>query len=159
MPRKGLRPRDRRGLPPADFKYSSVLVSRLINKLNYRGQKHAAESIMYGAMDIMAERTKEDALNVLTKAIENVRPLLEVKARRVGGATYQVPIEVNPTRSSTLAMRWILDAARAKSGKPMAVRLAEELLAASKKEGVAFKKREDTHKMAESNRAFAHYRW
>ena len=159
MPRKGLRPRDRRGLPPADFKYSSVLVSRLINKLNYRGQKHAAESIMYGAMDIMAERTKEDALNVLTKAIENVRPLLEVKARRVGGATYQVPIEVNPTRSSTLAMRWILDAARAKSGKPMAVRLAEELLAASKKEGVAFKKREDMHKMAESNRAFAHYRW
>ena len=159
MPRKGLRPRDRRGLPPADFKYSSVLVSRLINKLNYRGQKHAAESIMYGAMDIMAERTKEDALNVLTKAIENVRPLLEVKARRVGGATYQVPIEVNPTRSSTLAMRWILDAARAKSGKPMAVRLAEELLAASKKEGVAFKKREDMHKMAQANRAFAHYRW
>jgi small subunit ribosomal protein S7 len=159
MPRKGLRPRDRRGLPPADFKYNSVLVSRLINKLNYRGQKHAAESIMYGAMDIMAERAKEDALNVLTKAIENVRPLLEVKARRVGGATYQVPIEVTPTRSSTLAMRWILDAARAKSGKPMAVRLAEELLAASKKEGVAFKKREDTHKMAESNRAFAHYRW
>ena len=159
MPRKGLRPRDRRGLPPADFKYNSVLVSRLINKLNYRGQKHAAEHIMYGAMDIMAERTKEDALNVLTKAIENVRPLLEVKARRVGGATYQVPIEVSPTRSSTLAMRWILDAARAKSGKPMAVRLAEELLAASKKEGVAFKKREDMHKMAESNRAFAHYRW
>ena len=159
MPRKGLRPRDRRGLPPADFKYNSVLVARLVNKLNYRGQKHAAESIMYGAMDIMAERTKEDALNVLTKAIENVRPLLEVKARRVGGATYQVPIEVSPTRSSTLAMRWILDAARAKSGKPMAVRLAEELLAASKKEGVAFKKREDMHKMAESNRAFAHYRW
>jgi small subunit ribosomal protein S7 len=159
MPRKGLRPRDRRGLPPADFKFNSVLVSRLINKLNYRGQKHAAEGIMYGAMDIMAERTKEDALNVLTKAIENVRPLLEVKARRVGGATYQVPIEVTPTRSSTLAMRWILDAARAKSGKPMATRLAEELLAAAKKEGVAFKKREDMHKMAESNRAFAHYRW
>ncbi|HAM35662.1 MAG TPA: 30S ribosomal protein S7 [Elusimicrobia bacterium] len=159
MPRKGLRPRDRRSLPPADFKYSSVLVSRLINKLNYRGQKNVSERIMYGAMDILAERAKEDALNVLTKAIENVRPLLEVKARRVGGATYQVPIEVNPTRSSTLAMRWILDAARAKTGKPMAVRLAEELLAASKKEGVAFKKREDTHKMAEANRAFAHYRW
>jgi len=159
MPRKGLRPRDRRGLPPADFKYNSVLVARLINKLNYRGQKHAAEHIMYGAMDIIAERAKEDALNVLTKAIENVRPLLEVKARRVGGATYQVPIEVSPTRSSTLAMRWILDAARAKAGKPMAVRLADELFAASKKEGVAYKKREDTHKMAESNRAFAHYRW
>ena len=159
MPRKGLRPRDRRGLPPADFKYNSVLVSRLINKLNYRGEKHAAERIMYGAMTIMAERAKEDALNVLTKAIENVRPLLEVKSRRVGGATYQVPIEVTPTRSSTLAMRWILDAARSKSGKPMAVRLADELLAAAKKEGVAFKKREDTHKMAEANRAFAHYRW
>ncbi len=159
MPRKGLRPRDRRGLPPADYKYSSVLVSRLINKLNYRGQKHAAEHIMYQAMDILAERSKEDALIVLTKAIENVRPLLEVKARRVGGATYQVPIEVTPARSSTLAMRWMLDAARSKSGKPMAVRLADELLAASKKEGVAYKKREDTHKMAEANRAFAHYRW
>lgn len=159
MPRKGLRPRDRRGLPPADFKYNSVLVSRLVNKLNYQGKKNASERIIYQAMDILAERAKEDALNVLTKAIENVRPLLEVKARRVGGATYQVPIEVNPTRSSTLAMRWILDAARQKSGKPMAVRLAEELLAASKKEGVAFKKREDTHKMAEANRAFAHYRW
>ena len=159
MPRKGLRPRDRRGLPPADFKYSSVLVSRLINKLNYRGQKNAAERVVYGAMALLAERAKEDALNVLTNAIENVRPLLEVKARRVGGATYQVPIEVSPTRSSTLAMRWILDAARQKSGKPMAVRLADELMAASKKEGVAFKKREDTHKMAEANRAFAHYRW
>ncbi|MFA6003659.1 MAG: 30S ribosomal protein S7 [Elusimicrobiota bacterium] len=159
MPRKGLRPRDRRGLPPADFKYNSVLVSRLVNKLNYQGKKNASERIIYQAMDILAERAKEDALNVLTKAIENVRPLLEVKARRVGGATYQVPIEVNPTRSSTLAMRWILDAARQKSGKPMATRLAEELLAASKKEGVAFKKREDTHKMAEANRAFAHYRW
>ena len=159
MPRKGLRPRDRRGLPPADYKYSSVLVSRLINKLNYRGQKHAAEHIMYQAMDILAERSKEDALIVLTKAIENVRPLLEVKARRVGGATYQVPIEVTPARSSTLAMRWMLDAARSKSGKPMAVRLADELLAASKKDGVAYKKREDTHKMAEANRAFAHYRW
>jgi len=134
-------------------------VSRLINKLNYRGQKHAAEHIMYQAMDILAERSKEDALIVLTKAIENVRPLLEVKARRVGGATYQVPIEVTPARSSTLAMRWMLDAARSKSGKPMAVRLADELLAASKKEGVAYKKREDTHKMAEANRAFAHYRW
>ncbi|MDD5657528.1 MAG: 30S ribosomal protein S7 [Elusimicrobia bacterium] len=159
MPRKGLRPRDRRGLPPADFKYNSVLVARLINKLNYRGQKNSAERIMYDAMELMAQRAKEDALNVLTKAIENVRPLLEVKARRVGGATYQVPIEVNPTRSSTLAMRWILDAARQKTGKPMSIRLAEELLAASKKEGTAFKKREDTHKMAEANRAFAHYRW
>ena len=159
MPRKGLRPRDRRGLPPADYKYQSVLVSRLVNKLDYRGLKSKAERVMYDAMAILGEKTKEDPLNVLTRAIENVRPLLEVKARRVGGATYQVPIEVQPTRSTTIAMRWILDAARQKTGKPMAVRLADELLAANKKEGIAFKKREDTHKMAEANRAFAHYRW
>ncbi|MDE2040603.1 MAG: 30S ribosomal protein S7 [Elusimicrobia bacterium] len=159
MPRKGLRPRDRRGLPPADYKYNSVLVSRLVNKLNFQGKKLTAETVVYGAMDIIAEKTKQDAVAVLTQAIENVRPLLEVKARRVGGATYQVPIEVQPMRSTTIAMRWIIDAARQKAGKPMAVRLADELLAANKKEGVAFKKREDTHKMAEANRAFAHYRW
>lgn len=114
---------------------------------------------MYDAMDILKQKTGEDPIAVLTKAIENVRPLLEVKARRVGGATYQVPIEVNALRSSTIAMRWLLDAARSKSGSPMATRLAEELLAATRKEGSAFKKREDTHKMAEANRAFAHYRW
>ena len=159
MPRKGLRPRDRREAPPADYKYQSVLVSRLVNKLDFRGKKSGAERVMYDAMDIIAAKTKEEALSVLTKAIENVRPLLEVKARRVGGATYQVPIEVQPTRSTTIAMRWIIDAARQKTGKPMAVRLADELLAANKKEGIAFKKREDTHKMAEANRAFAHYRW
>ena len=159
MPRKGLRPRDRREAPPGDFKYNSVLISRLVNKLNYQGRKLAAEKIVYAALDILADKTKQDALNVFTQAIENVRPLLEVKARRVGGATYQVPIEVNPTRSTTIAMRWIIDAARQKTGKPMAVRLADELLAANKKEGMAFKKREDTHKMAEANRAFAHYRW
>jgi len=159
MPRKGLRPRDRREAPPPDYKYQSVLVSRLVNKLDFRGKKSGAERVMYDAMDIIADKTKEEPLNVLTKAIENVRPLLEVKARRVGGATYQVPIEVQPTRSTTIAMRWIIDAARQKTGKPMAVRLADELLAANKKEGIAFKKREDTHKMAEANRAFAHYRW
>jgi small subunit ribosomal protein S7 len=159
MPRKGLRPRDRREAPAPDYKYSSVLVARLINKLDFAGRKTKAEAVMYDAMQILADKTKEEALNVLTKAIENVRPLLEVKARRVGGATYQVPIEVTPTRSTTIAMRWLIDAARQKSGKPMAVRLADELLAATKKEGVAFKKREDTHKMAEANRAFAHYRW
>ena len=159
MPRKGLRPRDRRPAPPADYKFKSVLVSRLINKLDHQGKKSVAERVMYDALDIVAERTKENALDVFTRAIENIRPLLEVKARRVGGATYQVPIEVAPNRSSTLAMRWMLDAARAKSGKPLAERLAEEILAANKKEGIAFKKREDTHKMAEANRAFAHYRW
>ena len=159
MPRKGLRPRDRRPAPPADYKFKSVLVSRLINKLDHQGKKSVAERVMYDALDIVAERTKENALDVFTRAIENIRPLLEVKARRVGGATYQVPIEVSPNRSSTLAMRWMLDAARAKSGKALAERIAEEILAANKKEGIAFKKREDTHKMAEANRAFAHYRW
>ena len=159
MPRKGLRPRDRRPPPPADYRYKSVLVSRLINKLDHQGKKSTAERVMYDALDIVAERTKENALDVFTRAIENIRPLLEVKARRVGGATYQVPIEVAPNRSSTLAMRWMLDAARAKSGKALAERIAEEILAANKKEGIAFKKREDTHKMAEANRAFAHYRW
>jgi small subunit ribosomal protein S7 len=159
MPRKGLRPRDRRPAPAADYKFKSVLVSRLINKLDHTGKKSTAERVMYDALDIVAERTKENALDVFTRAIENIRPLLEVKARRVGGATYQVPIEVSPNRSSTLAMRWMLDAARAKSGKALAERIAEEILAANKKEGIAFKKREDTHKMAEANRAFAHYRW
>ena len=159
MPRKGLRPRDRRGLPPADFKYNSVLVSRLINKLNYRGQKHAAESIMYGAMDIMAERAKEDALNVLTKAIENVRPLLEVKARRVGGATYQVPVELRPRRATTLSIRWLVGYSRQRRERTMALRLANEILDASNGVGATVKRKEDLHKMAESNKAFAHYRW
>ena len=159
MPRKGLRPRDRRDLPPADYKYQSVLISRFINKLDYCGNKHSAERVVYSAMNILHEKTKEEAVAVMTRAIENVRPLLEVRPRRVGGATYQVPSEVRPLRSSTLAMRWLIDAARGRTGKPMADRLAEEVLAASKKEGVAFKKREDTHKMAEANRAFAHYRW
>jgi len=159
MPRKGLRPRDRRDLPPADYKFQSVLVSRFVNKLDYTGKKHAAEHVMYGAMAVLQEKLKEEPVAVLTRAIENVRPLLEVRPRRVGGATYQVPSEVRPLRSSTLAMRWIIDAARGRTGKPMAERLADELMAASKKEGIAFKKREDTHKMAEANRAFAHYRW
>ena len=159
MPRKGLRPRDRREAPPPDFKYNSELLSRLINKINFQGKKLASEHIVYGALGILAEKTKEDAVAVFTKAIENIRPLLEVKARRVGGANYQVPIEVRPARGTTLAMRWILNAARARKGLPMAERLAEELLLAYKKEGVAFKKREDVHRMAEANRAFAHYRW
>ena len=143
-----------------DIRYSSPLVAHLINVIMERGKKSLAQRIVYGAFERVSEKLgKGDPVDLMIGALENARPRLEVKSRRVGGATYQVPIEVNPTRSSTLAMRWILDAARAKSGKPMAVRLAEELLAAAKKEGVAFKKREDMHKMAESNRAFAHYRW
>ncbi len=159
MPRKGLRPRDRRDLPPADFKHNSVLVSRFVNKLNFQGKRSRAEHVIYGAMSYLHEKTKEDPVALLTKAIENVRPLLEVRPRRVGGATYQVPNEVRPMRSSTLAMRWIIDAARERTGKPMAEKLGEELLLATRKEGTAFKKREDTHKMADANRAFAHYRW
>ena len=159
MPRKGLRPRDRRDLPPADYKYQSVLISRFINKLKYQGEKHAAQRVMYNALAFLKDKTKEEPVAIMTRAIENVRPLLEVRPRRVGGATYQVPSEVRPLRSATLAMRWIIDAARGRTGKPMADRLADEILSASKKEGVAFKKREDTHKMAEANRAFAHYRW
>ena len=159
MPRKGLRPRDRREAPPPDFKFNSVLISRFVNRLNFQGKKSVAERIVYDSLTIIADKTKEDALMVFTKAIENVRPILEVKARRVGGANYQVPIEVRPARSSTLAMRWILNAARDRKGRPIAEQLAEEILLAYKKEGAAFKKREDTHRMAESNRAFAHYRW
>ena len=152
MPRKGLRPRDRREAPAPDYKYNSVLVSRFVNRMNFDGKKTVGERILYEAMDILAEKTKENSLDVLTKAINNVRPLVEVKARRVGGANYQIPIEVKETRSTTLAMRWILAAARAEQ-------LAEELLLAYKKEGSAIKKREDTHRMAEANRAFAHFRF
>lgn len=159
MPRKGLRPRDRRPLPPPDFRYNSVLVARFVNKINFQGKRLAAERILYGALDIVKEKTKEDPLAVFTKAIENVRPLVEVKARRVGGANYQVPIEVKPARGSSLAMRWILGAARDRKGAHMEEHLAEELILAFKKEGSAFKKREDAHRMAEANRAFAHYRW
>ena len=159
MPRKGLRPRDRRDLPPADYRYNSVLMSRFINKINFQGKRSTAEKIVFDAMDIIKAKTKSDPLEVFNKCIENVRPLLEVKARRVGGATYQVPVEVKPIRSTSVAMRWILDAAQSRKGRPMAEKLAEEILLGSKKEGTAFKKKEDTHKMAEANRAFAHFKW
>jgi len=159
MPRKELRPRERRGLPAPDSKYNSVLIARFINRLNFTGKKSRAEHIFYGALDIVKERTKEDPLTVFNQAIENVRPLLEVRPRRVGGATYQVPMEVPQIRSTSLAMRWIIQYAEARTGKPMSERLAQEFIDASKKEGSAIKKREDTHKMAESNKAFAHYRW
>ena len=159
MPRKGLRPRDRRPLPTPDYKYNSVLVARFINKLNFEGKTATAERILDDAMAIIAEKTKENALDVFNKCIENVRPLVEVKARRVGGANYQVPTEVKPLRSTTLAMRWLIDAAQSRKGRPMAEKLAEEIILGSKKEGTAFKKREDVHRMAEANRAFAHFKW
>ena len=159
MPRKGLRPRDRRPLPAPDYKYNSVLVARFINKLNFEGKTATAERILDDAMAIIAEKTKENAIDVFNKCIENVRPLVEVKARRVGGANYQVPTEVKPLRSTTLAMRWLIDAAQSRKGRPMAEKLAEEIILGSKKEGTAFKKREDVHRMAEANRAFAHFKW
>ena len=159
MPRKGLRPRDRRLPPEADYRFGSVLVSRFINKINFRGKKSVSERLFYGAMDAVAQKSGQEPLGVLTAAVENVRPLLEVRPRRVGGATYQVPMEVSLARSQALAMRWLLGSAREKKGRPMSARLCDEILAAYKKEGTAFKKREDTHRMAEANRAFAHYRW
>ena len=159
MPRKGLRPRDRRPQPAPDYKYNSVLVARFINKLNFEGKTATATRILDDAMAIIAEKTNENALEVFNKCIENVRPLVEVKARRVGGATYQVPTEVKPLRSTSLAMRWLIGAAQSRKGRPMAEKLAEEIILGSKKEGTAFKKREDVHKMAEANRAFAHFKW
>ena len=159
MPRKGLRPRDRRPQPAPDYKYNSVLVSRFINKLNFAGKTSTAERLLDDAMAIIAEKTKENALDVFTKCIENVRPLVEVKARRVGGANYQVPTEVKPLRSTSLAMRWLIGAAQSRKGRPMAEKLAEESMLGAKKEGTAFKKREDVHKMAKANRAFAHFKW
>jgi small subunit ribosomal protein S7 len=159
VPRKQLKPRERRGLPDPDFKFSSVLASRMIGRLNFAGKRATAEKIFYGALDIVQKKTGEDPVAVYTRAIENARPLLETRPRRVGGATYQVPMEVRPERGQAMAINWILETARGKTGKPMAERLAEEFVLASKKEGTVLKKREDTHKMAEANQAFAHYRW
>ncbi len=156
MPRRGKS--TKRTIPP-DAKFNSVLVQTLINKVMYCGKKSTAERIVYAAMDQMAERTKEDPRQVVEQAIRNTMPILEVRPRRVGGATYQIPLEVRPARQVSLAMRWLLIAARARSGRPMAERLSAELLDAYREQGSAIKKREDTHRMAEANKAFVHYRW
>ncbi|MCX8037403.1 MAG: 30S ribosomal protein S7 [Candidatus Sumerlaeia bacterium] len=143
-----------------DPRYSSVLVARFINNVLRRGKKSVAEQIVYGAMDMMSQRLKNaDPLEVFLKAVENVKPVLEVKSRRVGGANYQVPVEVRPERRVSLAIRWLIQAAKERPEKTMRERLANELLDAYNGTGSAIKKREDTHKMAEANRAFAHYRW
>ncbi len=143
-----------------DPKYSSDMVARFVSIVMTKGKKTIAEGIVYGALDIIKGKTPEDTpLKAFNKAIDNVRPRLEVKGRRVGGATYQVPVDVSPIRGSSLAMRWIRDFARKKKGKPMMVKLADELIAAYKNEGPAIKKRDETHKMAEANRAFSHLRW
>lgn len=156
MPRKGNVPK-RDVLP--DPMYGSKVVSKLINNLMIDGKKGKAQKIVYDAFDIIAEKTGEEALEVFNKAMDNIMPVLEVKARRVGGANYQVPIEVRPERRQTLGIRWILAAARKRGEKVMAQRLAGELLDAANNTGAAVKKREDTHKMAEANKAFAHYRY
>ena len=140
-----------------DPRYRDMLVSKFINCMMWEGKKSISQEILYDAMDVIADRTKKDALEVFKKAIENVKPLVEVKSKRVGGATYQVPVPVNAKRQLSLAIRWILAASRAKKGQPMAKKLAGELFDAYNKEGNSMKKREDTHKMAEANKAFAHF--
>ncbi len=142
-----------------DAKYYNVTVAKLINKVMVCGKKSIAEKIVYGALNITERQASKDPVTVLEQAVRNATPLLEVKPRRVGGATYQVPIEVQPERGLSLAIRWLLKSARARTGKSMAEKLATELSDAAKGQGVTIKKREDTHKMAEANRAFAHYKW
>ncbi len=142
-----------------DPKYGSEMLAKFINMVMQSGKKSVAERIIYGALDQIADKGNGEPLEVLDKALDNVRPVVEVKSRRVGGATYQVPVEVRPIRRTTLAMRWVLDASRKRSEKSMALRLAGELLDAAENRGSAVKKREDTHRMAEANKAFSHYRW
>jgi small subunit ribosomal protein S7 len=159
MSRRAQAPR-REILP--DPKHDSEMLAKFINMVMRKGKKSSAESIVYGAIERIAERTGQaepQALETLQKALDNVKPAVEVKSRRVGGATYQVPVEVRPQRRQTLAMRWVIDAAKARGEKSMAQRLAHELMDAADNRGAAVKKREDTHRMADANKAFAHYRW
>jgi small subunit ribosomal protein S7 len=156
MPRKGPAPRHPL---PADPVYSSLLVTQLVNKVLLDGKRQLAERIVYGALSGAQEKSGTDPVVILKRAMDNVKPTLEVRSRRVGGATYQVPVEVRPARATTLGLRWIVQYARARREKTMIERLQNELLDASNGLGAAVKRREDTHKMAESNKAFAHYRW
>jgi len=156
MPRR--RRVEKRGIQP-DYKYQSPLVTRFVNCVMRRGKKGVAERVFYGAIEEIAKTTEQDGMAIFEKAITNIKPVVEVRARRVGGATYQVPVEVRPERRTALAIRWVIEAAMERPGRSMKEKLAKELVAASNKEGAAFKKREDTHRMAEANRAFAHYRW
>jgi len=142
-----------------DAKYGSLALAKFINFVMYDGKKTTAEKIIYSALDKIKEKTKDDPIKVFNEAISKIRPNLEVRSRRVGGATYQVPVEVKTNRSQTLALRWLLDATRKRKNKTMSEKLLNELLDASQNKGSAIKKREDTHKMAESNKAFAHFRW
>lgn len=144
---------------PADAKYNSVMVTQLMTKLMKDGKKSKAEQIVYGALSLIEAKEAQPPMAVVSQAIRNASPQLQVKSRRIGGATYQVPVEIRPDRSLALALRWLVTAARARSGKSMAEKLAGELSDAAKGQGAAVKRREDTHRMAEANRAFAHYRW
>lgn len=156
MPRRG--PASKRDVLP-DPVYGSKVVTKLINKVMWDGKKSVAQKICYGAFDIIREKTKKDPMDVLDQALKNVMPVLEVKARRVGGANYQVPVEVRPERRLTLGIRWLVNYARLRSGRSMEEKLAAEIMDAANNTGAAVKKKEDTHKMAEANKAFAHYRW
>jgi small subunit ribosomal protein S7 len=144
---------------PADPQFGSQTVSKFINTLMLDGKKSTAERIFYGAMQVIEEKTGQPAINVFKQAVNNVKPVIEVKSRRVGGATYQVPVEVRPERRNALALKWLIGYARQRGDKTMADRLANELMAAARNEGNAIKKKDDTHRMAEANKAFAHYRW
>jgi small subunit ribosomal protein S7 len=156
MPRKGFISRRK---IPGDAVYGSDLVQKFISSMMYDGKRNTAQAIFYKAMDQIAEKSNGDALTVFKKAVENVKPLLEVKTRRVGGANYQVPVEVNQFRRQSLAIHWIVLYARARSGKTMVTKLMDELMDAANNRGGAIKKKEDVHRMAEANKAFAHYRW
>jgi small subunit ribosomal protein S7 len=142
-----------------DARYDSQTVSKFINVLMYQGKKSTAERIFYAAMDLVENRTSQQGVNIFKQALTNLKPVVEVKSRRVGGATYQVPVEVRPERRTALAMRWLISYSRDRNEKSMAEKLAAEVIAASKGEGNAVKKKEDTHRMADANKAFAHYRW
>jgi small subunit ribosomal protein S7 len=156
MPRKG-EVKKREGLP--DPKFGDKLVARFVNIMMRQGKKSVAEKIFYQSLDIVGSKTKEDPLGIFKRALDNAKPVLEVRSRRVGGANYQVPIEVRPQRRLSLGMRWLIQAARSREGRSMEGKLAEELIDAANQRGGAIKKKEDTHRMAEANRAFAHYRW
>ena len=156
MPRKG--PAPRRELQP-DPIYRSVLVTQIVNKILQRGKRSTAEKIVYDALSMIEERTGEEPISTLKRAIDNIKPQLEVRSRRVGGATYQVPVEVRPRRANTLAIRWVVGYSRQRRERSMAERLANEILDASNGVGASMKRKDDLHKMAESNKAFAHYRW
>ncbi len=156
MPRKGLVSRRKQEVDPV---FGNDLVEKFICSMMWDGKKSTAQRVFYGAMDQVAKKTNDEALKIFKKAVENVKPLLEVKTRRVGGANYQVPVEVNPFRRQSLAIRWLLQYSRERSGKTMTDRLADELIDAANARGGAMKKKEDVHRMAEANKAFAHYRW